>query len=265
MNRVIVAVFDTETQAFEGLTAIKELNDNGDISLYASAVIRKNEEGKISLKEEEDMGPVGTAVGMLAGGFVGLIGGPAGLAIGTFAGGMGGLLFDLDKQGVDATFVNDVAQALDQGKTAVIADIDEGWNAPLDTRIGELDGLLFRRNRGEVEDEQFLREADALNAEIDELQQELEDANQEAKASINKQINRAKEKASKLEELVKKKTTEVKNELDAKTQALEDQIDDASERKKQKLEKRKAEIQARKEASLNRLSKANKKLKQYVI
>ena len=265
MNRVIVAVFDTETQAFEGLTAIKELNDHGDISLYASAVINKNENGNIALREDQDMGPVGTAVGMLAGGFVGLVGGPAGLAIGTFAGGMGGLLYDLDKKGVDATFVNDVAQALDEGKTAIIADIDEGWNAPLDTRIAELDGMLFRKNRGEVEDEQLLREAEALNEEIEELEQDLIDANEDAKASINKQIAKAKEKANKLEELVEKKTTEVKGELNAKTQALEDQIDEASERKKQKLEKRKAELKAKKEASLDRLSKANKKLKQYVI
>ena len=60
MNKMLVAVFDTETQAFEGLTALKELHKGGDISLYSTAVIVKDAEGKVEIKQSADRGPVGT-------------------------------------------------------------------------------------------------------------------------------------------------------------------------------------------------------------
>ena len=157
MNRMIVAVFDNETKAFEGLTAMKELHKNGDISLYASAVINKNEAGEIALKSAAEKGPIGMGVGMLSGAFIGLLAGPIGMAVGAMAGSMGGMIYDLDKTGVDTTFVEEVAVSLKNGKTAVIADVDEGWNAPIDTRMDALDAMVFRRNRAEVADEQLER------------------------------------------------------------------------------------------------------------
>ena len=45
MNKVLVAVFDTEQAAFEGVSALKELHRDGDITLYASSVIVKDADG----------------------------------------------------------------------------------------------------------------------------------------------------------------------------------------------------------------------------
>ena len=42
MNKILVAVFDTETAAYEGLSALKELNASGDITLNATAVIARS-------------------------------------------------------------------------------------------------------------------------------------------------------------------------------------------------------------------------------
>ena len=38
MEKMLVAVFDNETKAFESLSALKDLDKNGDITLYANAV-----------------------------------------------------------------------------------------------------------------------------------------------------------------------------------------------------------------------------------
>jgi hypothetical protein len=37
MNKTLVAVFNTEPAADEGLSALKELHKNGDLTLYATA------------------------------------------------------------------------------------------------------------------------------------------------------------------------------------------------------------------------------------
>lgn len=75
MNKMLVAVFNSETVAFEGLAALKDLHENGDITLYATAVLVKDASGMVSLKQTADEGPVGTALGMLAGSMVGPAGG----------------------------------------------------------------------------------------------------------------------------------------------------------------------------------------------
>jgi uncharacterized membrane protein len=97
MDKMLVAVFDTETAAFKGLSALKDLHRQGDLTLYASAVIVKDKTGAINVKQAAEDGPVGTALGFLTGGLVGVLGGPAGLALGASLGGLTGFLFDLDR------------------------------------------------------------------------------------------------------------------------------------------------------------------------
>src|ERR1700760_1316023 len=135
MNKMLVAVFDTESAAFEGLSALKDLHRDGDITLYSSAVIAKDKNGKVELRQEADAGPVGTPVGLLAGSLLGVLGGPAGLAVGASIGGLAGLIFDVNKTGVDVTFLDDVSKALTGGKFAVLSEIEESWTTPVDTRV----------------------------------------------------------------------------------------------------------------------------------
>ena len=152
-NRILVSVFDSERTAFEGLTALKDLHRDGDITLYASTVIAKDPSGTVSVRQAADKGPIGTLVGIVTGGLVGLLGGPAGVAVGAYVGGFGGLMYDLFKAGVSIDFVDEVSASLTPGKAAVIADIDEMWVTPIDTRLGALGGTTFRRIPGEVIDD----------------------------------------------------------------------------------------------------------------
>ena len=82
MNKMLVAVFDAETAAFEGLSALKDLHKDGDITLYATTVLIKDNAGKITVKQTDAQGPAGTAVGFLTGrpGSCIVVTGPGGLA-----------------------------------------------------------------------------------------------------------------------------------------------------------------------------------------
>ena len=72
MNKMLVAIFDRESAAYEGLSALKDLHRDGDISLYSSAVVVKDNAGKVELKQAADGGPVGTALGLLTGSLIGI-------------------------------------------------------------------------------------------------------------------------------------------------------------------------------------------------
>lgn len=238
MNKMLIAVFETETKAYEGLSALKGLHKEGDITLYAAAVIHKDQNGQIEVKESADQGPIGTGVGLLTGSLIGLLAGPVGLAIGAFTGTMVGLLYDVDVYDLNTTFADDVAAALGKGKTAVVCEIDETWSVPVDTKLQALDGLVFRRLRYEVEEEQLNREAEAIANEYKQLKEEFKEAREADKAKINASIENLKNKAKVANDHLKKRMDDSKSQFDAKVKAIQNQMRDASDKRKTKLQKR---------------------------
>jgi len=238
MTKMLVAVFDREAMAFEGLSALKDLHRDGDITLYSSAVMAKDKNGKVDLRQAADPGPVGTSVGLLTGTLIGLLGGPAGLAIGASLGGLAGLIFDVNKSGVDLTFLDDVSKSLTSGKFAVLAEIDESWTTPVDTRLHKLDGIVFRRLRGEVIADQLVRESAAFEADLKSLNDDLKQAAAENRAAIQKDIEHVKTQIKTTQDLAKARLDQAKAETDAKVKALQDQAKAATGMAKARIEKR---------------------------
>jgi uncharacterized membrane protein len=277
MNKMLVAVFDTEPAAFEGLKALKELHEDGDITLYATAVLIKDSTGAVSVKQSADSGPLGTAVGMLSGSVTGLLAGEAGaaagLAAGAIAGPLGaavgfslgaltGLMVDLSHSGVNVDFVDEVSKALLPGKAAVVAEVEEIWQTPVDTRLRKLGGLVFRRLRSEVVEDQLVRESAAFEAELQQLEDELAQATAEDKAELQKEIAAAKQKLEATRAAAEARQQQLKSEADAKIAAMREQMQQASERRKAQIEKRSAEVQADYAARSAKLEQARKLVKE---
>src|SRR6476620_181001 len=78
MDRMLVVVFDNETKAYEGKKALQQLDAEGSIGLYGYAVVGKNPDGTSSLKQSDDVGPLGTLVGTSLGSLIGALFGPVG-------------------------------------------------------------------------------------------------------------------------------------------------------------------------------------------
>lgn len=258
MNKMLVAVFDSENKAFEGLSALKELHNNGDITLYDTAVVSKSENGEVHLNSNADNGPVGTATGFFAGSLIGLLGGPIGFVVGATTGSVGGLIFDINAKDVSSTFVDEVSTALSNGKTAAIAEIDETWTVPVDTRLEGLNAIVFRRLKYEVVDEQLDRESKAIASDFRNLKEELKEAKEEDKARIKAAIAKLHNKANATNELVVKKLDETKNQFDAKVNAMEEQMKNTGERRKAKIEKRIHEIKEEHKLRTDKLKQASK-------
>jgi len=81
MDRMIVAVFDSEKGAYEGARALEAMDVEGSIACYAKAVIAREPNGNVAVRQATDQGPVGTTLGMATGALVGLLGGPVGAAV----------------------------------------------------------------------------------------------------------------------------------------------------------------------------------------
>jgi len=256
MNKMLVGVFDSEAAAFEGLSALKDLHRGGDITLYSSAVIAKDKNGKVEVRQAADPGPVGTAVGLLTGTLIGILAWPAGLAVGASLGGLAGLVFDVNKSGVDVTFLDDVSKALTSGKFAVLAEIEENWTTPVDTRLHKLDGIVFRRLRGEVVADQLMRESAAFEADLKSLNDDLKQAAAENRAAIQKDIETVKKQIKVVQDQAKARLDQAKAETDAKVKALQDQAKTASSMAKARIDKRIAVAKADLEVRSKKLNQA---------
>jgi uncharacterized membrane protein len=262
VNKILISVFDTEQSAFEGVAALKDLHQAGDITMYASAVIAKDTEGHVDVRQAADRGPIGTLVGVVTGGLVGLLGGPVGVAVGAYVGGTGGVLYDLFTAGFDTDVVDDVSAALTPGKAAVVADIDEYWVTPVETRLGEMGAITFRHLPGEVLDEQLTREAEVSKAELEQLQAELRQQSGEAKAKVQAAVDTQRRKLEALQARIEVAIEQHKAELDAKLSTLRAQWEKARGQQKERIDARIAEVKASHEVRQAKLREARELAKQ---
>jgi uncharacterized membrane protein len=262
VNKILISVFDTEQAAFEGVTALKDLHRDGDITMYASAVIAKDAQGQVAVRQAADQGPIGTLVGVVAGGLVGLLGGPVGVAVGAYIGGTGGLLYDLFAAGFGVDVVDEVGAVLTPGKAAVVADVDEYWVAPVETRLGALGATTFRRLPDEVLDEQLAREAEISKADLEQLRAELREASGEARAKVEAAIENQRQKVEALVGRVDAAIDQQKAETEAKLATLRAQWDNARGQQKERINARIAEVKAAHEARQAKLQQARVLAKQ---
>jgi uncharacterized membrane protein len=239
---MLTIVFDSEYIANKGVHALKQLDDEGSISIHAAAVINKISEGKVDILKMKDEFPLRAAEGTAIGGLIGLLGGPAGVLVGATSGALLGTLDDLHGSGVNAEFVDEVSSKLAPGKYAVVADISEEYVTPLDNKMTELGGQVFRTRRRYVEIEQTKGDIATLNAEIKELNNEMKNARKDQKANLQAKIEKLKEKRQKQIEHTKERIEQMKKEHDTKAGALKEKAANARGKMKVALETRMAQI-----------------------
>ncbi|MBN9132103.1 MAG: DUF1269 domain-containing protein [Nitrosospira multiformis] len=247
MSNFIVVVFPTEKQAGEGRKALSELQDEGQLTIHGMAIIIKQTDGKVSMKDQADGASLGTAVGAVVGSLIGLLGGPVGLAAGAAAGAFLGYSVDASNYGVGMEFVDEVSRNLTPGKSALVAEVDEYWTVSIDLRMEALGGIVVRQWRLDVEQDLIRNDIRARNTELSQLKTEYAQAGGEHKARLEVRIKIAEAKLKAALEREKAKVEALKQQADAKIKALQKQAATASQETKTIIERRLAEIQAESE------------------
>jgi uncharacterized membrane protein len=189
MDRMLVTVFDNESKAYEGQKALMELDREGSINVYAYAVLARNADGTTTVKQGDDPGPLGTLFGTSFGSLIGLLGGPAGMAIGAASGAVAGSVADLDNARIGSDFIDDVSKTLAPNRVAVIAEVEEDWTTPVDSRMEALGGTVFRRALADVRDTSNSEEVAAMKADLAQLKAEHAKAQADRKAKLTDKMN----------------------------------------------------------------------------
>lgn len=163
MDNYVAAVFDSETQASDGLHALWALDTAGDITVHGAAVLRRDQFGHIQVATKQTDPGVRTAIGVGVGALLGALAGPLGAVagakigaaagVGAAAGGAIGLTADAVKSGEHEEAAYETDLVLKNGQSAVVAEVSEDWTTPLDTAMKRLGGSVYRRPKGDVRDD----------------------------------------------------------------------------------------------------------------
>ncbi len=242
VEKMLVVVFDDETKAYEGSRKLSQLDSEGSVSVHAESVIKKNPDGSVAMKELDGDFPVRTAGGTAIGALIGLLGGPIGFGIGAATGALVGYVADMDRAGVNSDYLADVATKLTPGKWALVSDLDEEWEIPVDSGMEALGGIVFRATREDVEQTQNARDQAALNAEISRLKEEQAQAREEDKAKLQTKINALQAKLQAKMQQAKEQSDMNRKETESKLHALEEKAKKARGDAKAKIESRIASI-----------------------
>ena len=268
MSKFAVVVFEDEKKAYEGLHALQELHAEGSLTVWGTDILRRDAERRVSIVKRDDQGPLGTGLGMLAGGLVGLFGGPVGAVVGMAVGATAGGVGDLVHLGLSEEFLAAVERDLAPGKFAVIAEIDEEWVVPLDSRMEELGAKVVREERLAFAEDALEKRANARKARFAQLKAEFdqrkgerarERAGTKAEAMLQKlltyEIEDTRWKLEGMAEKAEKRLESAKQELDAKIEALRAQASSANPEVRNRIEQRIVDVRnefAEREQKLNR-------------
>ncbi len=142
MSELVVLTFDDIHQAGEVFEALKKIEHTGMLTIDDSAVIVKDENGKIHLKNQLDKGVKWGAVGggVLGLMLTGLFFPVAGLVIGVLGGALLGKSMDV---GVDQKFVKDVTEALEPGTSALFV-IGSGRPEAVRATLAQFQGKVYQ-------------------------------------------------------------------------------------------------------------------------
>jgi uncharacterized membrane protein len=220
MDRMLVVVFDTETKAYEGKKTLFQLDNEGSIAVYAYAVIAKNADGTTTVRQGDDQGPLGTLVGTSLGSLIGLLGGPVGLAIGAGVGLVAGSAADLNNARIGGDFIDDVTKELLPNRFAVVAEIQEDWTTPVDTRMEAIGGIVFRRALSDVKHTVNEEEITAMKADIAQMKAEHAKAHADRKAKLQAKINQLDSKLQARLEKAKEQREAAQRQVKAKVEIL---------------------------------------------
>lgn len=167
---VIAVTFDEQAKAYQALSILKGLDQEGRIDLQSAAVVERGAGGQLQIPEATDnVGGEGLVAGGLIGMLVGVLGGPLGMLLGLGAGGLAGGLYEVDQADVEDQALAEVGRHIPPGRNALLAEVGESGPEVVDGAMAAQGGTVLRRS------------ADDVLAEIEAAEEAAEEAQKQAR------------------------------------------------------------------------------------
>jgi len=194
-DNVIAVSFVDDSNAYQALTLLKELDSQHQVDITGAAVVARGEDGQIELKDQiADRGLDATFGGGLTGLVIGILGGPFGVLIGGATGVLIGSLFDIHDADKTESVLADISTTVKDGHTSLLVDVSEQSPEVIDNAMSRLGGTVVRRSVDDVEAEIAASEKAQREAKRTARKELLEARHEKHKDEIHAKIEELKAK-----------------------------------------------------------------------
>jgi len=198
VDSVVVVGFKENDQAYKGLSALKSLSDQQQLTARSAAVVERDQAGTLQIKDSFDAeSGVATAGGGLVGMLLGVIGGPYGMLLGLTGGALAGGSFELRHADEQDEVLTQLNAAINPGHTVLVAQVNEPTVAVLDKAMGDLGGVVIRKSEADVlteleaaEDAAHAAQAAARKAVRDKKMAEMKEKREDRIAALKAKFSR---------------------------------------------------------------------------
>lgn len=243
MSTYVVVTFPDQSSAYEAVSAFDALHMEGTVSVYGTTVVKREPDGTLTTQQRMPEVGVGSGVGALLGALIGAFAGPAGAAIGLATGAATGAVGGFVHGEVSDEYLEDISEQMPPGTYAVLAEVSEGWTAPIDTRMKALGGTVLREYRSEVIGDIIEKRTEQHRARLDDWKAKHADRKaQTAETNVEMEAMDVREKLLRMADKARRRLDDSKHELDEKLQTLEDQASKATPEVRTDVEERIVEL-----------------------
>jgi uncharacterized membrane protein len=194
-HNVIAVSFEDDRNAYNAMTALKELDGQRRIGVREAVVAERGDDGQLVAKDSVGpTGMLGAAGGGLLGLLLGVIGGPLGVLVGGTYGLMVGSLFDLYELGESDSALGAISASARLDHTALLAVVDEQSPEVVDIAMSDLGGTVVRRSVAEVEAEIAAAEEAERRAKMEARKELIQGRRERDKAAVDAKIKELKGK-----------------------------------------------------------------------
>jgi uncharacterized membrane protein len=253
METVIKVRFKHEGDAFAAKNALLRANNNFDIELGETYVIKKNANGTADIRSEDgESTGEGILGGAAFGGLVGLPAGPVGVGLGMISGMIAGGVGDVVKEEDMEYYLDKFAEELSTDETMLVAHLWEYSTHTTDDILKPYGGTATRLDVDKELYKEQQAEIDAIDKQIAASEAAWAAAKAEDKAAFEAKLNLLKQKREDLRKKIKTKmekrnasfktwASSKKNRLEAWKMNMDDKKDAAKRDRLQRSIDRKAE------------------------
>ena len=198
VDNVVVVAFKDDSKAYEGLSALKSLSDQQQLTARSAAVVERDQTGTLQIKDSLDADTgVATAGGGFVGMLLGVIGGPVGMLLGLTGGALVGGSFELRRADDQDEVLTQLNAAINPGHTVLVAQVDEPTVEVLDKAMADLGGIVVRRSEADVlseleaaEDAADAAQAAARKAVREQKKAEMKEKREDRVAALKAKFSR---------------------------------------------------------------------------
>lgn len=152
MSDLVVVGFDSEMKADEVLQKLGKLQKSHLIDLEDAAIVIKDEEGKIRVKQAYNMIAAGASSGGFWGALLGLLflHPLLGLAAGAVSGALSGALTDI---GINDNFIKDLGKTIEPGASALFILVREATPDKVIAELKPFDGKILQTSLSKTDED----------------------------------------------------------------------------------------------------------------